>query len=49
MSRRLGWLFALTIVACVLTWIVGAIIGFSRNRMPYVEPGSGPDMGGNTQ
>lgn len=41
--------FALTIVACVLTWIVGAILGFSRTRVPYVEPGTGPDMGGPTR
>ena len=34
--------FAFTVIVCVLTWILGAIIGFSRTKMLTVEPGSGP-------
>lgn len=34
--------FAFTVIVCVLTWIIGAIIGFSRTKMLTVEPGSGP-------
>lgn len=34
--------FAFTVIVCVLTWIAGAIIGFSRTKMLTVEPGSGP-------
>ena len=35
-------IFAITIVACALTWILAAVVGFSRSRTLYVEPGSGP-------
>lgn len=35
-------IFAVTIVACALTWILAAVVGFSRSRTLYVEPGSGP-------
>lgn len=34
--------FAFTVLVCALTWIAGAVIGFSRSRDLYVEPGSGP-------
>lgn len=34
--------FAASVVVCVLTWIAGAIVGFSRTRMLTVEPGTGP-------
>lgn len=35
--------FAFTVLVCALTWIGGAVIGFSRSRPLYVEPGSGPE------
>lgn len=38
--------FAATVLACSLTWIAGAVIGFSRSRPLYVEPGTGPDLPG---
>ncbi|MCB0916642.1 MAG: hypothetical protein H6525_12065 [Actinobacteria bacterium] len=38
--------FAFTVLACALTWILGAVIGFSRSRPLYVEPGSGPPAAG---
>lgn len=38
--------FAFTVLACALTWILGAVIGFSRSRPLYVEPGSGPPSAG---
>jgi ATP synthase protein I len=34
--------FALTILACTLTWTVGEVWVFSRTKVLYVEPGSGP-------
>lgn len=34
--------FAFTVMVCVLTWVVGAIIGFTRQRQLTVVPGSGP-------
>lgn len=40
--------FAFTVLACALTWILGAVIGFSRTKMLYVEPGSGPGGGNPT-
>lgn len=36
--------FAFTIMVCVLVWITGAIIGFSRTKTLTVEPGSGPNL-----
>lgn len=35
-------IFAFTVLVCALTWIGAAVIGFSRSRTLYVEPGSGP-------
>lgn len=34
--------FAFTVLVCALTWIGAAVVGFSRSRDLYVEPGSGP-------
>ncbi|MEZ5114742.1 MAG: hypothetical protein R2737_00625 [Candidatus Nanopelagicales bacterium] len=34
--------FALTILACTLAWTVGEVWVFSRTKVLYVEPGSGP-------
>lgn len=39
--------FAFTVLACALTWTLGSVIGFTRTRSLYVEPGSGP--GGDLQ
>ncbi len=38
--------FAFTVLLCALTWILGAVIGFSRSKPLYVEPGSGPPSSG---
>lgn len=38
--------FAATVLVCSLTWIAGAVVGFSRSRPLYVEPGTGPDLPG---
>lgn len=37
--------FAFTVMVCVLTWVVGAIVGFTRQRQLTVVPGSGPPGG----
>ena len=38
-------MFAFTVMVCVLTWVVGAIVGFTRQRQLTVVPGSGPPGG----
>lgn len=38
--------FAATVLVCSLTWIAGAVIGFSRSKPLYVEPGAGPGQPG---
>jgi len=36
--------FALTVLACTLTWTTGLVWAFSRSKVLYVEPGSGPTV-----
>ncbi len=36
--------FALTIVACTVTWLVTETWVFATSKPMYVEPGSGPDI-----
>ena len=37
--------FALTVLACTLVWTAAEVIVFSRQKVLYVEPGSGPGSG----
>jgi len=34
--------FALTVVLCTITWTTAELLVWSRTRVLYVEPGSGP-------
>lgn len=36
--------FALTIVACTVTWLVAETWAFATSKPMYVEPGAGPDV-----
>lgn len=35
-------IFAFTVMACVLAWVLGSIAAFVRNRQPTIVPGSAP-------
>jgi ATP synthase protein I len=37
--------FALTVLACTLVWTTAEVMVFSRQKVLYVEPGSGPGSG----
>lgn len=34
--------FAFTVMACVLAWVLGSVVAFARNRQPTIVPGSAP-------
>ena len=35
--------FALSVLACTLTWTIAEVWAFGTSKVLYVEPGSGPD------
>ncbi|MFI0433375.1 MAG: hypothetical protein ACH36H_09550 [Candidatus Nanopelagicales bacterium] len=34
--------FAFTVMACVLAWVLGSVFAFARHRQPTIVPGSAP-------
>ena len=36
--------FALSVLACTLTWTIAEVWAFGTAKVLYVEPGSGPDI-----